>query len=160
AVFMICVVSAVDPCQRELVCAVLDNLSKELQYMTRMKYLEELLGSLLFCWVTCGVSLVALVERLFVWMRVCDCGWKERNVVPTKWTEVGKREMSFYHQRVKYTPWWLGHEVLCYLVLDEGDGRCVADLVKEGCQSGWRSCEGGFRGRRMLLEKRRRDRVF
>ncbi|GAU46422.1 hypothetical protein TSUD_134520 [Trifolium subterraneum] len=37
AVFMICVVSAVDPCQRELVCAVLDNLSKELQYMTRMK---------------------------------------------------------------------------------------------------------------------------
>nr|XP_012571741.1 serine/threonine-protein kinase ATM isoform X3 [Cicer arietinum] len=68
AVFMICVVSAVDPCQRELVCAVLDNLSKELQYMTRMKYLEELLGSLIFCWVACGVSLAALVEtrHLFI----------------------------------------------------------------------------------------------
>ncbi|PNX69481.1 hypothetical protein L195_g064456, partial [Trifolium pratense] len=26
------------------------------------------------------------------------------------------------------------------LVLDEGDGRCVADLVKEGFRSGWRSC--------------------
>jgi hypothetical protein len=27
-----------------------------------MQYLEELLGSLLFCWVACGVSLAALVE--------------------------------------------------------------------------------------------------
>ncbi|XP_027337565.1 serine/threonine-protein kinase ATM [Abrus precatorius] len=62
AVFMICVVSAIDPYHRELVCAVLDNLSRELQYMTRTKYLEELLGSILFCWVVCGVSLVALVE--------------------------------------------------------------------------------------------------
>ncbi|MED6127526.1 hypothetical protein PIB30_088840 [Stylosanthes scabra] len=68
AVFMICVVSAVDPYHRELVCAVLDNLSRELQYMSRMKYLEELLGSILFCWVSCGVSIVALVEtrHLFV----------------------------------------------------------------------------------------------
>ncbi|MED6180994.1 hypothetical protein PIB30_015217 [Stylosanthes scabra] len=90
AVFMICVVSAVDPYHRELVCAVLDNLSRELQYMSRMKvigvlsisdfgqffdfkylfmqYLEELLGSILFCWVACGVSIVALVEtrHLFV----------------------------------------------------------------------------------------------
>ncbi|TYJ98548.1 serine/threonine-protein kinase ATM isoform X1 [Cucumis melo var. makuwa] len=31
-------------------------------------YLEELMGSLLFCWVTCGVSLTALIEirQLFV----------------------------------------------------------------------------------------------
>ncbi|KAK7317181.1 hypothetical protein RJT34_01188 [Clitoria ternatea] len=62
AVFMICVVSAIDPYHRELVCAVLDNLSRELHYVTRMKYLDELLGSILFCWVACGVSLVALVE--------------------------------------------------------------------------------------------------
>ncbi|KAH1111940.1 hypothetical protein GYH30_010343 [Glycine max] len=62
AVFMICVVSAIDPYHRELVCAVLDNLSRELQYRTRMKYLEQLLGSILFCWVACGVSLAALVE--------------------------------------------------------------------------------------------------
>ncbi|CAJ2627647.1 unnamed protein product [Trifolium pratense] len=68
AVFMICVVSAIDPCQRELVCAVLDNLSKELQYTTRMKYLVEILGSLLFCWVACRVSFAALVEtrHLFI----------------------------------------------------------------------------------------------
>ncbi|XP_061349623.1 serine/threonine-protein kinase ATM-like [Gastrolobium bilobum] len=68
AVFMICVVSAIDPCHRELICTVLDNLSGELQYMTRMKYLEELLGPILFCWVACGVSLVALVEtrHLFI----------------------------------------------------------------------------------------------
>uniref|UniRef100_F6GSQ7 Serine/threonine-protein kinase ATM n=1 Tax=Vitis vinifera TaxID=29760 RepID=F6GSQ7_VITVI len=62
AVFMMCTVSALDPCQRELVLAALDNLSRKLQYTTRSKYLEELIGSILFCWVTCGVSLVALVE--------------------------------------------------------------------------------------------------
>ncbi|PON35174.1 Phosphatidylinositol 3-kinase, Vps34 type, partial [Parasponia andersonii] len=62
AVFMMCVVSAIDPCQRELVFVVLDNLSKKLQYGTRFKYLEELMGSILFCWVACGVSLAALVE--------------------------------------------------------------------------------------------------
>ncbi|RVX18320.1 Serine/threonine-protein kinase ATM [Vitis vinifera] len=62
AVFMMCTVSALDPCQRELVLAALDNLSRKLQYTTRSKYLEELIGSILFRWVTCGVSLVALVE--------------------------------------------------------------------------------------------------
>ncbi|KAK9278063.1 hypothetical protein L1049_027621 [Liquidambar formosana] len=68
AVFMMCVISAIDPCQRELITAVLDNLSRQLQYTTRSKYLEELMGSILFCWVACGVSLVALVEirELFV----------------------------------------------------------------------------------------------
>ncbi|CAK9175176.1 unnamed protein product, partial [Ilex paraguariensis] len=68
AVFMMCVVAAIDPCQRELVGAVLDNLSRQLQYTTRTKYMEELMGQILFCWVACGVSLVALVETrgLFV----------------------------------------------------------------------------------------------
>ncbi|GFP92353.1 serine/threonine-protein kinase atm [Phtheirospermum japonicum] len=62
AVFMMCAVAAIDPRQRELVCAVLDSLSAELRYMNRTKYLEELMGQILFCWVACGVSLAALVE--------------------------------------------------------------------------------------------------
>lgn len=62
AVFMICVISAIDPCHRVLANAVLDNLSRMLQYTTRLKYLEELMGPIIFCWVTCGVSLAALVE--------------------------------------------------------------------------------------------------
>ncbi|GAY47387.1 hypothetical protein CUMW_104190 [Citrus unshiu] len=62
AVFMMCTVSALYPCQRELVNVALDNLSQQLQYTTRWKYLEELLGPILFCWVACGVSLIALVE--------------------------------------------------------------------------------------------------
>lgn len=83
AVFTMCVISAIDPCQRELVNAAVDNLSKELQYETRSKYLEELIAPILFHWVTCGVSLVALVEarQLFVsdaepshFMQYC-CPW-------------------------------------------------------------------------------------
>ncbi|KAF5933201.1 hypothetical protein HYC85_029372 [Camellia sinensis] len=83
AVFMMCVISAIDPCQRELVIAALDNLSRQLQYANRSKYLEELMGSVLFCWVACGVSLVSLVEvrDLFVsnmepshFMQYC-CHW-------------------------------------------------------------------------------------
>ncbi|XP_008453086.1 serine/threonine-protein kinase ATM isoform X2 [Cucumis melo] len=68
AVFMLCAISAIDPSQREMVSAMLDNLSRELNYSGRQKYLEELMGSLLFCWVTCGVSLTALIEirQLFV----------------------------------------------------------------------------------------------
>ncbi|KDP31097.1 hypothetical protein JCGZ_11473 [Jatropha curcas] len=68
AIFMICVVAAIDPCHRELVNAVIDNLSRQLQYATRFKYLEELIGTILFFWVACGVSLVSLVEirQLFV----------------------------------------------------------------------------------------------
>ncbi|KAK4479334.1 hypothetical protein RD792_014846 [Penstemon davidsonii] len=62
AVFMVCVVAAIDPYQRELVGAMLDSLSKELCYINRTKYMEELLGQILFRWVACGVSLVALVE--------------------------------------------------------------------------------------------------
>jgi len=30
-----------------------------------MQYLEELLGSILFCWVACGVSLAALIEVIY-----------------------------------------------------------------------------------------------
>ncbi|KAK4563373.1 hypothetical protein RGQ29_005765 [Quercus rubra] len=46
----------------ELVNAVLHNLSRQLKYASMLKYLEELMVSILFCWVACGVSLVALVE--------------------------------------------------------------------------------------------------
>ncbi|KAM4115239.1 hypothetical protein ACJW30_04G133500 [Castanea mollissima] len=83
AVFMMCAVAAMDPCQRELVNAVLHNLSRQLKYTSMLKYLEELMGSILFCWVACGVSLVALVEirQLFVsdaepsyFVRYC-CHW-------------------------------------------------------------------------------------
>ncbi|KAI9381278.1 hypothetical protein POPTR_015G076650v4 [Populus trichocarpa] len=83
AVFMMCVISAIDPGHRELVHAALDNLSRQLNYATRFKYLEQLLGSILFYWVTCDVSLVALVEirHLFVsdaepsyFMQYC-CHW-------------------------------------------------------------------------------------
>ncbi|XP_047965261.1 serine/threonine-protein kinase ATM [Salvia hispanica] len=62
AIFMMCVVAAIEPCQRELVPALLDSLSMELHYTSRAKYMEELIGSIIFCWVTCGVSLPALVE--------------------------------------------------------------------------------------------------
>ncbi|KAL1222123.1 Serine/threonine-protein kinase ATM [Cardamine amara subsp. amara] len=68
AVFMMCAISAIDPCQRELIIAALDNLSAQLHYPSRFKYLEELLGPILFFWVACGVSLAGLVEtsQLFI----------------------------------------------------------------------------------------------
>ncbi|CAN8254904.1 unnamed protein product [Cochlearia groenlandica] len=68
AVFMMCAISAIDPCQRELIIAALDNLSAQLHYPSRFKYLEELLGPILFLWTKCGVSLAALVEtrQLFI----------------------------------------------------------------------------------------------
>ncbi|GJU96059.1 serine/threonine-protein kinase ATM isoform X1 [Tanacetum coccineum] len=68
AVFMICVISAIDSSQRELVGAVLDNLSQKLHYSSRSEYIGELIAPILFFWVHCGVSLVALVEtrELFV----------------------------------------------------------------------------------------------
>lgn len=97
--FMICVAAAIDPCQRELVYATLDNLSRKLQYTTRSKYLEELMGSILSCWVACGVSLVSLVEirGLFItnsepssFIQYC-CPWLlpalilSRNITDLKW---------------------------------------------------------------------------
>ncbi|XP_023765032.1 serine/threonine-protein kinase ATM isoform X1 [Lactuca sativa] len=68
AVFMICVIAAIDSSQRELVAAVLDNLSKKLQYNSRSEYIGELIAPIIFFWVQCGVSLAALVEtrELFV----------------------------------------------------------------------------------------------
>ncbi|GMH31457.1 hypothetical protein Nepgr_033300 [Nepenthes gracilis] len=83
AVFMMCAISAIDPSQRELVKAALDKLSRQLHYANRSKYLDELMGCILFCWVACGVSLAALVEvrDLFVldvepnhFMKYC-CQW-------------------------------------------------------------------------------------
>ncbi|WOL02921.1 serine/threonine-protein kinase ATM [Canna indica] len=83
AVFMICVVAAMEPCQRELVYALVDNLSRQLQYASRSKYLEQLMGSILARWVACEVSLVSLVEvqDLFIhksdlkcFMQYC-CPW-------------------------------------------------------------------------------------
>ncbi|GAB2269840.1 hypothetical protein Dimus_004758 [Dionaea muscipula] len=68
AVFMLCAISAMDPSQREFVKAALDNLSMKLLYNCRSKYLDELMGHIVFSWVACGVSLTALVEmrELFV----------------------------------------------------------------------------------------------
>ncbi|KAI3684521.1 hypothetical protein L6452_33745 [Arctium lappa] len=68
AVFMICVIAAMDSSQRELVGALLDNLSRKLQYSSRSEYMGELIAPILFFWVHCGVSLAALVEtrELFV----------------------------------------------------------------------------------------------
>ncbi|KAF9625359.1 hypothetical protein IFM89_022141 [Coptis chinensis] len=83
AIFMMCVVAAIHPCQRELVRAILENLSRKLQYTARSKYLEELMGSILFSWVACGVGLIELMEvrDLFVlnsepnyFMQYC-CPW-------------------------------------------------------------------------------------
>ncbi|KAK9119710.1 hypothetical protein Scep_017803 [Stephania cephalantha] len=62
AIFMMCVVAAIDPCQRELTVTVIDNLSRQLGYANRSKYLEEVMGLILFSWVACNVSLAALIE--------------------------------------------------------------------------------------------------
>ncbi|KAJ4840216.1 hypothetical protein Tsubulata_002970 [Turnera subulata] len=83
AVFMISAISAMEPNHREIAISILDSLSRQLHYATRFKYVEELMGSILFFWVVCGVSLVALVEvrQLFVldaepsyFMQYC-CDW-------------------------------------------------------------------------------------
>ncbi|KAJ0962868.1 hypothetical protein J5N97_027990 [Dioscorea zingiberensis] len=83
AVFIICVVAAVDSYHRKLAYALIDNLSRQLQYASRTKYLEELIGQILFHWAACEISLMALVEiqDLFMvnseakyFMRFC-CPW-------------------------------------------------------------------------------------
>ncbi|KAG8053690.1 hypothetical protein GUJ93_ZPchr0001g32148 [Zizania palustris] len=61
-VFMISVVAAIEPSQRELVYALFDSVSKRLSYPSRSKYLDQLLGPILFRWIACDVSLVSLVE--------------------------------------------------------------------------------------------------
>ncbi|XP_075107785.1 serine/threonine-protein kinase ATM isoform X5 [Nicotiana tabacum] len=62
AVFMVCVIAAINPCLRKLVIVVLDNLSRELKYTSRSKYMEELMAPILFSWVASGVNLAALLE--------------------------------------------------------------------------------------------------
>ncbi|XP_020591737.1 serine/threonine-protein kinase ATM [Phalaenopsis equestris] len=83
AVFMMCVAAAIVPCLRKLAYALLDNLSEVLQYDSRAKYLEELMGSIMARWVACEVSLAKLLEvqELFVtssepqfFIRYC-CPW-------------------------------------------------------------------------------------
>ncbi|EEC69781.1 hypothetical protein OsI_00057 [Oryza sativa Indica Group] len=61
-VFMISTVAAIEPSQRELTYALFDSVSKRLNYASRSKYLDQLIGPILFRWVACEVSLVSLVE--------------------------------------------------------------------------------------------------
>ncbi|KAJ3694312.1 hypothetical protein LUZ60_009792 [Juncus effusus] len=61
-VFMMCAVAAIEPSQRDLTYSLFDNLSKQLNYESRTKYLEQVVGSILYRWVACDVSLVSLVE--------------------------------------------------------------------------------------------------
>uniref|UniRef100_A0A0D9Y262 Serine/threonine-protein kinase ATM n=1 Tax=Oryza glumipatula TaxID=40148 RepID=A0A0D9Y262_9ORYZ len=61
-VFMISAVAAIEPSQRELAYALFDSVSKRLNYASRSKYLDQLIGPILFRWVACEVSLVSLVE--------------------------------------------------------------------------------------------------
>ncbi|XP_042436712.1 serine/threonine-protein kinase ATM-like isoform X3 [Zingiber officinale] len=62
AAFMMCVVAAMEPSERELVYALLDNLSRSLQYASKSKYLEQLIGPILARWVACDVNLMSLIE--------------------------------------------------------------------------------------------------
>ncbi|KAL6847730.1 hypothetical protein ACP4OV_021858 [Aristida adscensionis] len=61
-VFMICATAAIEPSQRELAYALFDSMSRRLGYASRGKYLDQLIGPILFRWVTCEMSLVSLVE--------------------------------------------------------------------------------------------------
>ncbi|EEE53717.1 hypothetical protein OsJ_00056 [Oryza sativa Japonica Group] len=63
-VFMISAVAAIEPSQRELTYALFDSVLKGLNYASRSKYLDQLIGPILFRWVACEVSLVSLVEIL------------------------------------------------------------------------------------------------
>ncbi|XP_065624270.1 serine/threonine-protein kinase ATM-like [Quercus suber] len=48
--------AAVSSTSKELVNAVLHNLSRQLKYTSMLKSLEELMGSIIFCLVASGVS--------------------------------------------------------------------------------------------------------
>ncbi|XP_078174265.1 serine/Threonine-kinase ATM-like protein isoform X2 [Carex rostrata] len=61
-VFMMCAAASIEPIQRDLTYTLVDNVSKQLSYPSRRKYMEQLIGSVLFRWVACDVSLVSLVE--------------------------------------------------------------------------------------------------
>ncbi|XP_047054644.1 serine/threonine-protein kinase ATM isoform X1 [Lolium rigidum] len=60
--FMISAVAAIEPSQRELAYALFDSISRKLSYASRSKYLDQLIGPILFRWVACEVSLVSLLE--------------------------------------------------------------------------------------------------
>jgi ataxia telangiectasia mutated family protein len=59
---MISAVAAIEPSQRELAYALFDSISRKLSYPSRSKYLDQLMGPILFRWVACEVSLVSLIE--------------------------------------------------------------------------------------------------
>ncbi|XP_062191304.1 serine/threonine-protein kinase ATM isoform X2 [Phragmites australis] len=61
-VFMISAAAAIEPSQRELAYALFDSISRRLGYASRSKYLDQLMGPILFRWVACDMSLVSLVE--------------------------------------------------------------------------------------------------
>uniref|UniRef100_A0A0D9UVU7 Serine/threonine-protein kinase ATM n=1 Tax=Leersia perrieri TaxID=77586 RepID=A0A0D9UVU7_9ORYZ len=61
-VFMISAVAALELSQRELAYALFDSVSKRLNYASRSKYLNQLIGQILFRWFACELSLVSLVE--------------------------------------------------------------------------------------------------
>ncbi|GLJ18554.1 hypothetical protein SUGI_0330040 [Cryptomeria japonica] len=62
AVFMICAVAAINPSHRLLICAILDRLAKQINYVTRFKYLEQLMRSILSRWIKAQLNLAALIE--------------------------------------------------------------------------------------------------
>ncbi|CAD6232363.1 unnamed protein product [Miscanthus lutarioriparius] len=61
-VFMISAAAAIEPSQRELAFALFDSISRRLGYASRSKYLDQVMGPILFRWVACEMNLVSLVE--------------------------------------------------------------------------------------------------
>ncbi|OQU86537.1 serine/threonine-protein kinase ATM isoform X2 [Sorghum bicolor] len=61
-VFMISAAAAIEPSQRELAFALFDSMSRRLGYASRSKYLDQVMGPILFRWVACEMNLVSLVE--------------------------------------------------------------------------------------------------
>ncbi|KAK3160101.1 hypothetical protein QOZ80_1BG0055200 [Eleusine coracana subsp. coracana] len=61
-VFMISAAAALEPSQRELAYALFDSMSRTLGYASRSKFLDQVMGPILFRWVACEMSLVSLVE--------------------------------------------------------------------------------------------------
>ncbi|KAH7658743.1 Non-specific serine/threonine protein kinase protein [Dioscorea alata] len=82
AVFIICVVAAVHSYHRKLAYALIDNLSRQLQYASRTKYLEELIGPIIFRWVACEMSLMALVEIRDLFMTNSEAKYFMRSCCP------------------------------------------------------------------------------
>ncbi|ONM30702.1 ataxia-telangiectasia mutated [Zea mays] len=60
--FMISAAAAIEPSQRELAFALFDSISRRLGYASRSKYLDQVMGPILFRWVACEMNLISLVE--------------------------------------------------------------------------------------------------